>query len=105
LVDRLRGLERSAATDGWYVVSAEGGETTLPRTTLRLEAVSGLETSLARQEVDLSKGDVDKVAGKLTFRFRPQEDRLLAGKRQPPRRQMPGEEAGESLPHPPAADG
>src|SRR5213593_3953565 len=56
LADRLRGLGRSATSGGWYVVPADGGETSLPRAALRLEAVSGLETALARQEVDLSKG-------------------------------------------------
>jgi hypothetical protein len=105
LADRLRGLERSAAAGGWYVVPADGGETTLPRTTLRLEAVSGLETTLARQEVDLSKGDVDKVAVKLTFLFRPEEDRLFAGNTHLHLRDMTREEADEYLRQLPVADG
>src|SRR5262249_20967592 len=65
LADRLRGLERSGNVAGWYVVPADGAETSLPRAALRLEAVSGLETALARQEVDLSRGDLDRVTVKL----------------------------------------
>src|SRR5438477_1832668 len=55
LFDRLTGLARSKSVQGWYVVPPEGAETSLPRAKLRLEALSGLETALARQEIDLRK--------------------------------------------------
>src|SRR5262245_57743492 len=42
LPHRLRGLKDAEALH-WYVVPAEGAETTLPRAALRLEALSGLE--------------------------------------------------------------
>jgi hypothetical protein len=105
LADRLRGLERSATSGGWYVVPADGGETTLPRTALRLEALSGLETTLARQEVDLSKGDVDQVTVKLTSLFRPEEDRLFAGNTHLHLRDLTREEADAYLRQLPVADG
>src|SRR5262249_28271317 len=53
LFDRLRGLKPSKGAGGWYVVPAKGALTTLPRARLRIEALSGLETARASQEVDL----------------------------------------------------
>src|SRR6476661_3278650 len=39
LYDRLRGLKTTATFSGWAVVPATGGETTLPRGKVRIEAV------------------------------------------------------------------
>src|SRR5262249_19023868 len=47
LYDRLKGLKPTATLAGWSVVPAAGGETTLPRAKLRVEALSGLDTTLA----------------------------------------------------------
>ena len=52
-LDRLTGLSRSRALQGWCVLPAGGAETALPRARLRFEALSGLETALARSEIDL----------------------------------------------------
>src|SRR6516162_3288773 len=71
LPDRLRGLAKSDAVAGWYVVTADGVETTLPRASLRLEAVSGLETARTLQEIDLSKKGIAEMSVKLKFLFRP----------------------------------
>jgi hypothetical protein len=105
LPDRLRGLERAAAEGGWYVVPAKGAETSLPRTGLRLEAVSGLETAQVRQELDLRKTDVGEVSVKLPFLFRPEEHKLFAGNTHLHLRNMTREEADEYLRQLPAADG
>src|SRR5262249_13075851 len=71
LIDRLRGLERSATVAGWYVVPASGAETSLPRAKLRLEAVAGLESALSRQEIDLTRGNAEEVTVPLRLLFRP----------------------------------
>src|SRR5688572_5920353 len=54
LLDRLRGLKKNDTLIGWYVVPAAGVETTLPPQKYRVEALSGLETALANQEIDLT---------------------------------------------------
>jgi hypothetical protein len=104
LLHRLRGLKDAEALH-WYVVPADGAETTLPRTALRLEAFSGLETTLARHEVDLGKGDVKEVTVKLTFLFRPEEKRLFAGNTHLHLRNLTREQADDYLRQVPAADG
>jgi hypothetical protein len=103
LPDRLRGLGRTGG--GWYVVGAQGAETTLPRAALRLEAVSGLETVLARQEIDLAKKGADEVVVPLAFLFRPEEHRLFAGNTHLHLRDLTKEEADDYLRQLPAADG
>src|SRR5262245_46694560 len=42
LMDRLMGLQKSTPALGWHVVRTVGGEVELPRTALRVEALSGL---------------------------------------------------------------
>src|SRR5438034_843726 len=79
LFDRLRGRKSGQDVRGWYVVPAAGAETTLPRAQFRLEAVSGLESALARQEVDLRHKAPVEVGVKLSFLFRPQKEKLAAG--------------------------
>src|SRR5262245_8631189 len=65
LYDRLRGLNATPTSTGWSVVPAAGGETTLPRGKVRIEAVSGLETALAAMEVEL------KPSTELVLRLKP----------------------------------
>jgi hypothetical protein len=78
LVDRLRGLDRSDTVAGWYVLPVAGADVTLPRAALQLEAVSGLETALARRDVDLATAPAE-VKVPLRFLFRPEKDGLAAG--------------------------
>jgi hypothetical protein len=104
LFDRLRGLEKTEAA-GWYVVPADGAETTLPRAALRLEALSGLETTLARQDVDLAKDPAGEAVIKLKFLFRPEQDKLVAGNTHLHLRNLTREQADEYLRQIPAADG
>jgi hypothetical protein len=79
LYDRLRGLKTTATLAGWSVVPAAGGETTLPRGKLRVEAVSGLETVLAVEEHDLSVNPPAELAVKIRPLFRPEQSHLVAG--------------------------
>src|SRR5262245_16120582 len=79
LYDRLRGLKTTATLAGWCVVPSAGGETTLPRAKLRIEAVSGLESTLATEEVDLTEKAPEEIAVKLKTAFRPEETQLVAG--------------------------
>src|SRR5436190_7114866 len=74
LYSRLTELKQPDAIPGWYVLPPKGAETSLPRTRLRIEAVSGLETALARQEIDLSAGAPAEVAVKLSLLFRPERE-------------------------------
>jgi hypothetical protein len=105
LFDRLRGLARSQDARGWYVVPARGAETTLPRSRLRIEAVSGLESALARQEIDLSEKAPGEVVVKLSFVFRPEKDGLSAGNTHLHLRDLSSQDADEYLRQIPAADG
>src|SRR5262245_61335270 len=66
LYSRLTELKQPDAIPGWFVLPPKGAETSLPRARLRIEAVSGLETALARQEIDLSAGAPKEVAIKLS---------------------------------------
>ena len=105
LPDRLRGLAKSDAVAGWYVVTADGVETTLPRASLRLEAVSGLETARTLQEIDLSKKGIAEMSVKLKFLFRPDEQKLVAGNTHLHLRDLTKKEADDYLRTVPAADG
>jgi hypothetical protein len=105
LYDRSRGLDRSAAEAGWHVVPATGAETTLPRGTLRAEAVSGLETAHAQETIDLRKDAPKEIALKVQYLFRPEEQQLVAGNTHLHLRGKVLEEADEYLRQIPAADG
>jgi hypothetical protein len=104
LTDRLCGLDRSDVVAGWYVLPSGGAEVTLPRAALRLEAVSGLETALARQELDLTAAAPAEVKVPLRFLFRPEKARLVAGNTHLHLRGLRAEEADDYLRQIPAAD-
>src|SRR5688572_19679327 len=53
LFDRLHGLTPSKDARGWYVVPAKGADVALPPARLRVEALSGLESARASQDIDL----------------------------------------------------
>jgi hypothetical protein len=76
----------------------------LPRAALRLEALSGLDTTLARQDVDLRTANSDGVAVPLRFLFRPEEDRLFAGNTHVHLRNLTREDAEAYLGQLPSAD-
>jgi hypothetical protein len=104
LYDRLRGLKTTATLAGWSVVPAAGAETTLPRGKVRIEAVSGLETALAVEELDLSKNVPEVVTVKLKTLFRPEESDLVAGNTHLHLMNLTAEESDEYLKQIPAAD-
>jgi hypothetical protein len=105
LFDRLRGLQRPGPfTPGWHVVPAGGAETTLPRAALRLEAISGLESLTAKQDIDLTKGGKEIVV-KLRMLFRPAEHNLAAGNTHLHLRNLTKQQADDYLKQVPAADG
>jgi hypothetical protein len=79
LFDRLRGLKPAREVQGWYVVPASGIQTALPRARLRLEALSGLESALSRQDVDLRDRAPAEIQVKLSFLFRPGQEKFAAG--------------------------
>jgi hypothetical protein len=105
LFDRLRGLKPAREVKGWYVIPAGGARTTLPRDRLRLEALSGLETALARQEVDLSKKVPKEIVVELSYLFRPEKENLAAGNTHLHLGNLSAENADEYLRKIPAADG
>ncbi len=105
LFERLRGLKPAKGAGGWYVVPAKGGRTTLPRARLRVEAVSGLETARASQEIDLRARPPAEVTVKLDFLFRPDEEKLAAGNTHLHLRALTKAQADEYLRQVPAADG
>jgi hypothetical protein len=105
LFDRLTGLTKSEVVRGWYVIPSKGAETSLPRALLRLEAVSGLETALAVQEIDLTGKAPNEIAVKLTYLFRPKSEGLVAGNTHLHLRDLTKEGADEYLRQIPAADG
>jgi hypothetical protein len=104
LYDRLKGLKPTATLAGWAVLPVGGGETTLPRAKLRLEAVSGLETALAAEEIDLSKNPPDEVVVKLRAIFRPEASDLVAGNTHLHLMNLTAEDSDEYLKQIPAAD-
>ncbi len=105
LFDRLRGLKTGRDVRGWFVVGAKGAQTTLPRTRLRIEAVSGLESAPASREIDLRKDVPDEVAVKLGMLFRPDSEGLAAGNTHLHLSNLSRADADDYLRAIPAADG
>ncbi|MBI1917730.1 MAG: CehA/McbA family metallohydrolase [Planctomycetes bacterium] len=105
LFDRLRGVTRTQDTRGWYIVPAQGAEITLPRVRLRFEVVCGLESTLARQEVDLREKGPAEVVVKVPFLFRPEKEGLAAGNTHLHLRDLSPKDTDEYLRQIPSADG
>ncbi|MFN4261469.1 MAG: CehA/McbA family metallohydrolase [Gemmataceae bacterium] len=105
LLNRLQGLGKSLMAEGWHVVPAGGVETTLPRGPVRLEALSGLESRVTRQDIDLRQAPPRQLDVKLTFLFRSEKDGLAAGNTHLHLRNMTLAEADDYLRQIPAADG
>lgn len=104
LFDRMRGLKPSKGAQGWHVVGVKGAQTTLPRSRLRVEALSGLETTLVAQEVDLTDKSVNEIVLRLPFLFRPEKEKLVAANTHLHLRSLSKEDADEYLRQIPAAD-
>jgi hypothetical protein len=104
LFDRLRGLKPAKGARGWHVVPAKGAQTTLPRAKVRIEALSGLETALASQDVDLTDKSPREIVVKLPLIFRPEKEKLVAANTHLHLRSLSKEDADEYLRQIPAAD-
>src|SRR5262245_25636550 len=104
LYDRLRGLKSTATLAGWAVVPATGGEKTLPRAKVRVEAVSGLETARAVAEFDLGANPPAEVVVKLRPIFRPERLGLVAGNTHLHLMNLTAADSDEYLKQIPAAD-
>lgn len=104
LLDRLRGLKKSDALTGWFVVPAGGGDTKLPHGRYRIEALSGLETLKSSLEFEVRDGEA-MVSVKLKPVFRPADQRLTAGNTHLHLQGVTREECDEYLRQVPAADG
>src|SRR5262249_15710414 len=104
LLRRSTGVNTSISAAGWSIVPAGGAQLALPRNKLRLEALSGLETDFARQDVDLSPGDKE-ITMRLAVLFRPERSDLVAGNTHLHLRGLTLAEADGYLRQVPAADG
>ncbi len=104
LLDRLH-RPRSDFVGGWYVVPTAGAETTLPRASLRLEALSGLETAMTRQDFDLRAGKSGELTVPLQGFFYPEQTGLVAGNTHLHLYGLSMEECNEYLRQIPAGDG
>lgn len=104
LYDRLRGLKTTPVLSGWAVVPAKGGETTLPRGKVRIEAVSGLETALTVLEMDFAKDPPRELTIKLRTIIRPEASDLVAGNTHLHLMNLTPEDAENYLNQIPAAD-
>jgi hypothetical protein len=104
LYDRLKGLKREPAMSVWCVVPPDGGTTTLPRAKIRLEALSGLETVLATEEIDLTKKPPEEIALKVKTIFRPDASDLVAGNTHLHLMNLTAEDSDEYLKQIPRAD-
>lgn len=105
LFDRMTGILGSSRGKQWYVLPSEGAETMLPRAKLQIESFSGLESALARQDIDLSRNAPDELTIKLSFLFRPADLGLAAGNTHLHLRGFSLDTADEYLRKIPAADG
>lgn len=79
LLDRLMGIKKETQGISWYVVPAGGASVTLPRVVLEMEAISGLETALASQKLDLTANAPQELVMPLPSIFRPEAANLAAG--------------------------
>jgi len=105
LFDRMAGMNKDLPGVHWHVIPAAGAETTLPRGQLQVHALSGLETALAKQDLDLRTGAPEEAVIKLPFLFRPADLGLAAGNTHLHLRGFTFEKADEYLRQIPAADG
>lgn len=105
LYDRLKGLKKTEGVSGWYVIPATGTEVRLPRAKVRLEALSGLETTLNRESIDLTGKAPAELAIKLRSIFRPEKEGLAAGNTHLHLSNLTRADCDEYLKQVPAADG
>src|SRR5262245_39551734 len=74
LFDRMTGMPKDLPGVHWYCIPPDGADTSLPPGKLQIHAVSGLETALAKLDVDLKSPA--EITIKLPFLFRPERTNL-----------------------------
>jgi hypothetical protein len=104
LLDRLLGLKVPEHAAGWYVVSADGAKTLLPREKLTIEALSGVETSLTRETFDLAAKAPEQITLKLDYLWSDKTE-LVPGNTHLHLMKLTQEQAEDYLRQIPAADG
>jgi hypothetical protein len=104
LTQRLRGVQPPAGCDGWFVLPAGGADMALPRGKVRLEALSGLESSRVELDVDVRPDLGREIAIKLDAVFCPEDHGLAAGNTHLHLMKISKEEAEDYLTKVPAAD-
>ena len=105
MFDRMAGLTKDLPGVHWYVVPRDGAATTLPRGKLQVQALSGLETGLAMEELDLRTNSPAEITIELPFLFHPEDTALVAGNTHLHLRGFSLDTADEYLGKIPAADG
>ncbi len=105
LFPRLRAVQVAEEFRGWHVVPIEGATLTLPPGKCRLEGLSGLETGLARLDVDLQPGAPKDIVLSLPRLFHLEEQKLVAGNTHLHLAGLSKEVADEYLKKIPPADG
>lgn len=104
LYDRLRGLKVAVEYSGWHVVPAVGIETKVPRDLFTLEAVAGLETQLAKVDLNTKRDLLDEIVVKLETAFQPSKTGMIAGNTHLHFMKLTKEDAEDYLRKIPAAD-
>jgi len=104
LYDRMTALTKDNAGVHWYIIPANGADTTLPRGKYRVEAVSGLEYGLAKIEGELGDKPAVEISLKLPSLFRPDDLGLAAGNTHLHLMKLSMEQADEYLRKIPASD-
>ncbi len=79
LFDRMTGLTKDNPGVHWFLIREGGEETTLPRGKYRIEAVSGLESGLVAQDLDLRDNAPAEVKLELPLIFQAEKSKLVAG--------------------------
>jgi hypothetical protein len=101
----MEGMPKDFPGIQWSVVPSSGGETMLPAGRLRIEALSGLETALAQQEIEVGPNSPKEVTIRLGSVFRPEDSNLVAGNTHLHLKNFSLEKADAYLRQIPAADG
>lgn len=79
LVDRLKGLKQTDTLQGWRVLPNNGASIELPKQSLRIQAISGIETTQSEKQIDLTKSAPTQIKIPLKSIFRPEDHRFVAG--------------------------
>jgi hypothetical protein len=103
LYDRMTGLTKDMPGIHWYIVPADGAETSLPRGKWSVKALSGLESALVQQTLDVN--GPTQLAMKLPMLFHAEEAGWIAGNTHLHLRGFSLDQSDDYLRRIPASDG